>query len=160
MFAVGYMPVNGSPSGSANYSGESIMRIDLVDASEGASGTIQKFGDANMFIDFGTGCGTFTVTSNDGNSALSMNINAYSDQSLAGSGTFSTSDDTYTGYYDNVSLGCSISPYDCGFNIPITRTYDAVDESSGFIGSLTGTDGTGAMGVSMGNNHIIGISLE
>ena len=154
------MPVDGSPSGSANYSGESIMRIDLVDASEGASGTIQKFGDANMSIDFGTGSGTFTVTSNDGNSALSMNINAYSDQSLAGSGTFSTSDDTYTGYYDNVDPGCSISPDGYGWNIPITRTYDAVDESSGFIGSLTGTDGTGAMGVSMGNYHIIGISLE
>ncbi len=147
------------PSGTWSYYGEAVMLIDLVNAGEGDSGTIQKFGNATMQINFDDNTGELTVASSDGKTNASSSVSTYAGTWLKGSGTFSTSGDQYVGTYDaGWGLGCSIST-GCGIQ-NVNRIYDSISEATTLEGSLTGANGQGAMGVLVGNNHAVGISLE
>jgi len=140
------------------YNGEALMRMHLVDADQNNSDTVQKFGTASMVINFGLDTGSLSVTSNDGKSSLTSSVDLDDNNWLTGNGTFETSGDTYTDSYENWSAGCSMFGQ-CGTNY-VTRNYDSINESTRLLGSLTGENGTGAMGVLIGNNHEVGITLE
>ena len=143
------------PSGTWIYSGEAVMLIDLSDESEGVSETIRQFGSASMQINFDNNTGELVVVSSDEKTIAFSSVSTYAGTWLEGSGTFSTS-----GHTHEVSLCCApgfLSSQILGEGI---RTYDSISEATTLEGSLTGANGQGAMGVLVGNNHAIGISLE
>ena len=147
------------PSGTWLYYGEAVMLIDLVNAGEGDSGTIQKFGSASMQMNFDDNTGGLVVSSTDEKTVVSSSVSTYSGTWLKGSGTFSTSGDQYVGTYNaGWGLGCSVTT-GCGIQ-NVDRIYDSISEATTLEGSLTGANGQGAMGVLVGNNHAVGISLE
>ena len=143
------------PSGTWIYSGEAVMLIDLSDESEGVSETIRQFGSASMQINFDNNTGELVVVSSDEKTIASSSVSTYAGTWLKESGTFSTS-----GHTHEVSLCCApgyLSSQILGEGI---RTYDSIIEATTLEGSLTGANGQGAMGVLVGNNHAVGISLE
>ena len=159
LFASSWERTGFSPGGNVTYNGESLMLIEMNDSSERDSSQVQKFGTANMTIDFSTGLGNLTASSIDGNSLLQISVSTDAAGWLVGDGTFQTNGDTYTGTFFNGALGCSVSPGGCGLQ-EVVIPYDPINESTDFLGSLVGSNGEAAMGISAGDNHAIGISLE
>lgn len=148
-----------TPTGTHSYQGNGIMRIDMRDADQNNSDTIQKFATASMTIDFGTNSGNVSVVSNDGRSRVNSNVSTYAGTWLKGSGTFTSSGDTYEDYYYNWAVGCSLVAGGCGRQT-IVRSYDSISETTKLEGTLAGSNGQGATGIFMGENHAIGIALE
>ena len=142
LIAIGGERTGFSPGGNVTYNGESLMLIDMTVTGERLINQQRKFGTANMTVDFSTGLGNLTASSIDGNSSLQLTVTADRAGWLVGTGTFQTSGDI------NYSV-----PF---FEAP----NDPINERSDFLGALMGVDGTAAMGISAGNNHAIGISLE
>jgi hypothetical protein len=147
------------PVGNMVYNGESLMLINLADASEGEADQITKFGTANLNMDFTSGAGTLSAISTDSKSNLQLLVNTNSEGFLVGNGTFQTSGDTYTDTVYNWAVGCSFTPGGCGPQ-NITVEYDPINETSRFLGAMMGPNGTAVMGVSAGNSHSVGVSLE
>ena len=132
------------PLGSVVYTGEALMQIDVSGTNSfGGSGTntLSKFASATMTIDFAENSGQISVSSVDGRSELTSSVNAYEGTWLEGVGTFTTSGDSF--YISGFRYGAA-----------------PISESTKFDGTLTGSRGQGAAGVFMGDNHVVGITLE
>ena len=107
-------------------------------------------------MDFASKSGSMTVISKDDKSILNIVISDLASNGyIVGDGTFLTSQDRYT-----YTVPCSLGSFSGCSPQVITTSFDNISEISLFGGTIAGTNGSGAAGIAIGNNHEIGVSME